>query len=258
MLSPESAAVVRATLPAVGGALDEITTRFYGTMFAEQPDLLDGVFNRGNQASGPCWPTPTPGRTLSFPGGVPSHVAPETPGSIHEDGELGYSLSHAYGAALDNPDLVVACVIGDGEAETGHAGSVRPPAAGRRRRPGADCGDGAPANSRWMTRSGRSRANLSRSSGTTMGSVSHRCSATSKASAARLPNPVIMTPRPQGLGSGAGHRLACPHRSRAPEGVGPHRPLRCYEQAGVLAPASLLVLADAMSRYATEPATDLA
>ena len=58
-------------------------------------------------------------RQFSFPGGVPSHVAPETPGSIHEGGELGYSLSHAYGAALDNPGLLVACVIGDGEAETG-------------------------------------------------------------------------------------------------------------------------------------------
>ncbi|CAG7647476.1 phosphoketolase family protein [Actinacidiphila bryophytorum] len=58
-------------------------------------------------------------RQFSFPGGVPSHVAPETPGSIHEGGELGYALSHAYGAAFDNPDLVVACVIGDGEAETG-------------------------------------------------------------------------------------------------------------------------------------------
>ncbi|HEX5988461.1 MAG TPA: phosphoketolase family protein [Nocardioides sp.] len=56
---------------------------------------------------------------FSFPGGVPSHVAPETPGSIHEGGELGYALSHAYGAAFDNPDLVVAAVIGDGEAETG-------------------------------------------------------------------------------------------------------------------------------------------
>ena len=54
-----------------------------------------------------------------FPGGIPSHVAPETPGSIHEGGELGYALSHAYGAAFDNPDLIVACVIGDGEAETG-------------------------------------------------------------------------------------------------------------------------------------------
>ncbi|MGW0867863.1 phosphoketolase family protein [Streptomyces sp. NPDC002611] len=58
-------------------------------------------------------------RQFSFPGGVPSHVAPEVPGSIHEGGELGYSLAHAYGAALDNPGLLVACVIGDGEAETG-------------------------------------------------------------------------------------------------------------------------------------------
>jgi len=58
-------------------------------------------------------------RQFSFPGGIPSHAAPETPGSIHEGGELGYSLAHAYGAAFDNPDLVVCCVIGDGEAETG-------------------------------------------------------------------------------------------------------------------------------------------
>jgi xylulose-5-phosphate/fructose-6-phosphate phosphoketolase len=58
-------------------------------------------------------------RQFSFPGGIPSHVAPETPGSIHEGGELGYSLSHAYGAAFDNPDLLVACIVGDGEAETG-------------------------------------------------------------------------------------------------------------------------------------------
>jgi xylulose-5-phosphate/fructose-6-phosphate phosphoketolase len=58
-------------------------------------------------------------RQFSFPGGIPSHVAPETPGSIHEGGELGYSLSHAFGAAFDNPDLLVACVVGDGEAETG-------------------------------------------------------------------------------------------------------------------------------------------
>ncbi|MFT4583370.1 MAG: xylulose-5-phosphate/fructose-6-phosphate phosphoketolase [Gammaproteobacteria bacterium] len=56
---------------------------------------------------------------FSFPGGIPSHVAPETPGSIHEGGELGYALSHAFGAAFDNPDLLVACVVGDGEAETG-------------------------------------------------------------------------------------------------------------------------------------------
>ncbi|HEX6418075.1 MAG TPA: phosphoketolase family protein, partial [Acidimicrobiales bacterium] len=58
-------------------------------------------------------------RQFSFPGGVPSHAAPETPGSINEGGELGYSLAHAYGAAFDNPDLLVACVVGDGEAETG-------------------------------------------------------------------------------------------------------------------------------------------
>src|SRR5881296_2149759 len=56
---------------------------------------------------------------FSFPGGIPSHVAPETPGSIHEGGELGYVLSHAFGAAFDNPDLMVAAVVGDGEAETG-------------------------------------------------------------------------------------------------------------------------------------------
>jgi xylulose-5-phosphate/fructose-6-phosphate phosphoketolase len=58
-------------------------------------------------------------RQFSFPGGIPSHVAPETPGSIHEGGELGYSLLHAYGAVLDNPDLLAVCVVGDGEAETG-------------------------------------------------------------------------------------------------------------------------------------------
>jgi xylulose-5-phosphate/fructose-6-phosphate phosphoketolase len=58
-------------------------------------------------------------RQFSFPGGIPSHVAPETPGSIHEGGELGYALVHAYGAAFDNPDLLVCCVVGDGEAETG-------------------------------------------------------------------------------------------------------------------------------------------
>lgn len=58
-------------------------------------------------------------KQFSFPGGVPSHVAPETPGSIHEGGELGYSLAHAFGAVLDNPNLIAACVVGDGEAETG-------------------------------------------------------------------------------------------------------------------------------------------
>ena len=58
-------------------------------------------------------------RQFSFPGGIPSHVAPETPGSIHEGGELGYALVHAFGAAFDNPDLLVCAVVGDGEAETG-------------------------------------------------------------------------------------------------------------------------------------------
>ena len=58
-------------------------------------------------------------KQFSFPGGIPSHVAPETPGSIHEGGELGYSIAHAFGAAFDNPDLLVCCVVGDGEAETG-------------------------------------------------------------------------------------------------------------------------------------------
>src|SRR5262245_9475497 len=58
-------------------------------------------------------------RQSSFPGGIPRHVAPEVPGSIHEGGELGYALAHAYGAAFDSPNLIVACVIGDGEAETG-------------------------------------------------------------------------------------------------------------------------------------------
>ena len=58
-------------------------------------------------------------RQFSFPGGIPSHAAPETPGSIHEGGELGYALMHAYGAVFDNPALTVACVVGDGEAETG-------------------------------------------------------------------------------------------------------------------------------------------
>src|SRR6186713_3355255 len=81
---------------------------------------LEGSYSELN----PSVPQSTEGLTklfkqFSFPGGIPSHCAPEVPGSIHEGGELGYSLAHAYGAALDNPDLVVACVIGDGEAETG-------------------------------------------------------------------------------------------------------------------------------------------
>ena len=90
-------------------------------------------------------------KQFSFPGGIPSHVAPETPGSIHEGGELGYSLSHAYGAAFDNPDLIVACVVGDGEAETGPLADElaleQVPESGARRRRAAD-----PASERLQDR----------------------------------------------------------------------------------------------------------
>ena len=79
---------------------------------------------------------------FSWPGGIPSHCAPETPGSIHEGGELGYSLLHAYGAAFDNPDLFVVCVVGDGEAETGplrdQLAFQQVPQSGDRRRGAAD------------------------------------------------------------------------------------------------------------------------
>ena len=79
---------------------------------------------------------------FSFPGGIPSHASPECPGSIHEGGELGYSLSHSFGAVFDNPDLIVACVVGDGEAETGPAGHgvafEQVPRSGHRRRGAAD------------------------------------------------------------------------------------------------------------------------
>ncbi|WP_424952591.1 phosphoketolase family protein [Deinococcus sp.] len=89
------------------------------------PGLVANTYLEGSYSE--LYPNIEPGeeglrrlfRQFSFPGGVPSHAAPETPGSIHEGGELGYSLSHAYGAAFDHPELLVACVIGDGEAETG-------------------------------------------------------------------------------------------------------------------------------------------
>ena len=93
-------------------------------------------------------------KQFSFPGGIPSHVAPETPGSIHEGGELGYALSHAFGAAFDNPDLIVACVVGDGEAETGPLGDElalqQIPEPGTRRRRAAD-----PAPQRLQDRQSR-------------------------------------------------------------------------------------------------------
>jgi xylulose-5-phosphate/fructose-6-phosphate phosphoketolase len=77
----------------------------YGELYADISDDAEGMQKLFKQ--------------FSFPGGIPSHVAPEVPGSIHEGGELGYAISHAFGAALDNPDLIVACIIGDGEAESG-------------------------------------------------------------------------------------------------------------------------------------------
>jgi xylulose-5-phosphate/fructose-6-phosphate phosphoketolase len=89
------------------------------------PGLVANVYLEGTYSEVyPNIPQDTDGirrlfKQFSFPGGIPSHVAPETPGSIHEGGELGYSIAHAYGAAFDNPDLIVACVVGDGEAETG-------------------------------------------------------------------------------------------------------------------------------------------
>jgi xylulose-5-phosphate/fructose-6-phosphate phosphoketolase len=76
---------------------------------------------------------------FSFPGGIPSHASPECPGSIHEGGELGYSLSHSFGAVFDNPDLVVACVVGDGEAETGPLPRPGIPTNSSIRRPTARC-----------------------------------------------------------------------------------------------------------------------
>ncbi len=89
------------------------------------PGIVANVYLEGTYTE--CYPSITQDeegmrhlfKQFSFPGGIPSHVAPETPGSIHEGGELGYVLSHAFGAALDNPDLLVAAVVGDGEAETG-------------------------------------------------------------------------------------------------------------------------------------------
>ena len=81
---------------------------------------LEGTYSeiyRTSHGTNPAWKRLF--KQFSFPGGIPSHVAPEIPGSIHEGGELGYAVAHAYGAAFDNPDLIVACVVGDGEAETG-------------------------------------------------------------------------------------------------------------------------------------------
>jgi xylulose-5-phosphate/fructose-6-phosphate phosphoketolase len=102
--------VILVTGPGHGGPALVANTYLEGTYAEKYPNIgedVDGLKRLFKQ--------------FSFPGGIPSHVAPEVPGSIHEGGELGYSLLHAYGAAFDNPDLLVCCVVGDGEAETGPA-----------------------------------------------------------------------------------------------------------------------------------------
>ena len=96
--------VINITGPGHGGpglVANAYLERTYSEVYPEVTQDLDGLKRLFKQ--------------FSFPGGIPSHVSPETPGSIHEGGELGYSLSHAFGAAFDNPDLIVACVVGDGE-----------------------------------------------------------------------------------------------------------------------------------------------
>ena len=100
--------VIYVTGPGHGGPGLVANTYLEGTYSERYPDISQDVTGMQRLF-----------KQFSFPGGIPSHVAPETPGSIHEGGELGYALTHAYGAAFDNPDLLVACVVGDGEAETG-------------------------------------------------------------------------------------------------------------------------------------------
>src|SRR5579863_7636910 len=100
--------VIYVTGPGHGGPGVVANTYLEGTyseLYPNIPETKDGLRKLFKQ--------------FSFPGGIPSHAAPETPGSIHEGGELGYSIAHAYGAAFDNPALLVCCVVGDGEAETG-------------------------------------------------------------------------------------------------------------------------------------------
>src|ERR671934_1357966 len=100
--------VIYITGPGHGGPGLVANTYLEGTYSEVYPDVSEDAYGMRRLF-----------KQFSFPGGVPSHVAPEVPGSIHEGGELGYALSHAFGAAFDNPDLVVTCVVGDGEAETG-------------------------------------------------------------------------------------------------------------------------------------------
>jgi xylulose-5-phosphate/fructose-6-phosphate phosphoketolase len=108
VIKEQALSVIFITGPGHGGPALVANTYLEGTYTEFYPDISQDVEGMKKLF-----------RQFSFPGGIPSHVAPETPGSIHEGGELGYALSHAYGAALDNPDLLVAAVVGDGEAETG-------------------------------------------------------------------------------------------------------------------------------------------
>lgn len=94
--------------PGHGGPAPLAQVYLEGTFTENYPEVTEDVHGMGKFF-----------KQFSFPGGVPSHVGPEVPGSIHEGGELGYSLMHAFGAVLDKPDLIAACVVGDGEAETG-------------------------------------------------------------------------------------------------------------------------------------------
>ena len=97
--------------PGHGGPALVANTYLEGTYSELYPNVPQSEFGLGRLF-----------KQFSFPGGVPSHASPDTPGSIHEGGELGYSLAHAYGAAFDNPDLIVCAVVGDGECRDGHAG----------------------------------------------------------------------------------------------------------------------------------------
>ena len=150
-------------------------------------------------------------RQFSFPGGIPSHVAPETPGSIHEGGELGYALAHAYGAAFDNPDLLVCCVVGDGEAETGplaaswHSNKFLDPRA--RRRGAAD-----PAPQRLQDRQpDRARADPA----TTSCARCSRATATSRSSSRATTRPRCTSRWPPALDARARRDRATIQRRRA-------------------------------------------
>ena len=108
LISETGRSIIYISGPGHGGPAIVAQVYLEGTYTEYYPDITEDAAGMGKLF-----------KQFSFPGGIPSHVAPDTPGSMHEGGELGYSLSHAFGAVLDKPDLLVACVVGDGEAETG-------------------------------------------------------------------------------------------------------------------------------------------